>query len=209
MPSDYEKQSYWHTRFASEKSFEWLIPSATFMDIIEPHLQQLPSSAAILHFGLGTSDLQNHLRKRGFTNITNADYEELAIEHGRQRELDAFGDVQMTYLVADATCLDMPERQFDLVVDKCAADAISCGGSDALLSAAQEIAKYLAPDGIWISLSYSASRFELPQLPFEVQVISRIPAPKLKPTDPDIYHYCYLLRPKRHPGSWEIPESSL
>ncbi|KAK3364712.1 hypothetical protein B0T25DRAFT_563714 [Lasiosphaeria hispida] len=196
MPPDFEQQSYWHTRFESEQAFEWLMPSARVMEVLEPQLQDLPRSTTILQLGLGTSDLQNHLRSSGFTNITNLDFEPIAIERGRQLEHQAFGDIRMEYIVADATQLNLPSR-FSLVIDKCAADAIACGGEGAVLSMARSVAKHLAPGCIWLSLSYSPSRFRIEGLPLEVEVLTKLPIPKLKPTDPDIYHYCYILRHKQ------------
>lgn len=204
MPADFEKQSYWRDRFASETSFEWLLTSSEFVSIIEPYLQHLDSSSAhILNLGSGTSDLQNHLRRRGFHNVSNLDYEPLAAERGRQLEEKAFGNVVMHYATADATQLGYTDSRighrgdgkFDLVIDKSTVDAVSCGGQTALLRMAQGVRKRLADDAVWISLSYSASRFDDDQLPFDIETIAKVPTPKLQPTDPDVYHWCYLLRP--------------
>ncbi|RSL57825.1 hypothetical protein CEP53_006351 [Fusarium sp. AF-6] len=197
MPADFDKQSYWHKRFTSEKSFEWLIKSADFMPLVEPILQRLdPITARILHIGFGTSDLQNHFRTRGFGNVLNVDYEPLATERGRELEIQAFGDVQMRYEVQDATQLDLKEK-FDLVVDKSTVDAISCAGETPLRRMASGIRNCLADDGVWISLSYSSSRFDLDDIPFDIEVLAKVPTPKLLPHDPDLYYWCYLLRPKR------------
>ncbi|KAL2159383.1 hypothetical protein VTH06DRAFT_2387 [Thermothelomyces fergusii] len=195
MP-DFEKQSYWHERFASERAFEWLAPSPTVVGILAPYLAGLGPSARILHLGSGTSDLHNHLRDRGFLDVTNVDYEPLALERGRQLEWDRFGDVRTQYLLADATRLDLGDR-YRLVVDKGTADAIACGGEDALLSMARSVRRCLDEDGVWVCLSYSSDRFgEEVRSMFAVEVISKIPTPKHKPTDPDIFHHCYLLRPR-------------
>ncbi|AEO69786.1 uncharacterized protein THITE_2120511 [Thermothielavioides terrestris NRRL 8126] len=196
MAADFEKQSYWHHRFETETAFEWLTSSSAFMDVLAPQLTKLPSDARILHLGPGTSDLHNQLRQRGFLNVTNIDYEPLALERGQQLERDRFGDVRMEYLVADVTQLEL-KPVHRVAIDKGTADAVACGPADAVLSMAKAIHCCLDSDGFWVSLSYSASRFEGVRSFFEVEVASRIPTPKLKPTDPDIYLYCYLLRPKR------------
>ncbi|KAK3689526.1 hypothetical protein B0T22DRAFT_441004 [Podospora appendiculata] len=185
MAADIDKQSYWHKRFSTEVSFEWLVPSAAFMPILNPYLAQLPSSGPILHLGIGTSDLHTHIRKRGFENLANIDYEQLAIDRGRQLEQDAFGDLDLG-----------STAQYDLVVDKSTADAIACSGDEAVAAMVQGIAKCLAEGGLWVSLSYSALRYEIPGLPFDVEVVSRIPLSKARETDPEIYYYCYLLRAK-------------
>lgn len=200
MPVDFDKQAYWHQRFATETQFEWLVPSSVFMSIIEPYLQDVfnrSPSPRILQIGFGTSDLQNHLRARGLLDVLNIDYEPLAIDRGRHLEKQAFGDVQMRYAVADATQLYLPGNpQFDLVLDKSTVDAVSCGGEEAFLRMARGVRRSLSPGGIWISLSYSSSRFNVEELPFEVTVVAKVPTAKIKATDPDIYHWCYLMRPK-------------
>ena len=197
MPVDYEKQDYWRDRFASETAFEWLMTSEEFMSIIDPHLSQLDVSSRILHLGSGTSDLQNHLRQRGFTNVINADYEPLAVQRGQDLEQQAFGDIKTKYAVADATCLPegLPNSEYDLVIDKSTVDAVSCAGEEAFLRMAKGVRGCLKENTTWISLSYSQYRFDIEDLPFEVDVLAKVPAPKLKETDPDIYYWCYQLQP--------------
>jgi SAM-dependent methyltransferase len=197
MSPDFEKQSYWQYRFASETSFEWLTSSETFMTFIEPYLSSSPNQK-ILHLGSGTSGLHTCFRAKGYLDVTSVDYEPLALERGLQLEEKAFGDIQTKYAVADVTRLhvDLPQPHgFDLVVDKGAADAVSCGEPTALIDMIRCVRKCLASGGLWISLSYSADRFNLKNLPFYVRVIAKIPTPKAKPTDPDIYYWCYLLVP--------------
>lgn len=196
MPADFDKQEYWHQRFVKETSFEWLVPSHVFMSIVEPYIQHLQASSRVLQIGSGTSDLQNHLRARGFQDVLNIDYEPLAIERGIQLEKQAFGNVRMKYAVADATRLCFGDCTFNLIVDKSTVDAVSCGGDEAVLRMAERVRRYLAPGGFWISLSYSSSRFDMDGLPFDLEVIARIPTPKENEMDPDVFHHCYLLKPK-------------
>lgn len=198
MPTNFDQQSYWHGRFTTETSFEWLVTSSVFMSVLEPLLNELEPSSKILQVGFGTSDLQTHLRARGFTNILNVDFEPLAIEHGRRLEKKVFGDIRMRYEVADATQLSLVEEKFDLVIDKSTVDAVSCGGEEAVLRMVDGVWGCLAPGrGFWVSLSYSSSRFDdlVGRLPFDVEVAARIATAKQRRTDPDVYHWCYLLRP--------------
>lgn len=210
MPRDFEKQSYWHERFATEEAFEWLVSSERFVQELEPQLAGLPRAARVLHLGCGTSDVHNHLRRRGFTNITNVDYEPLAIERSRALEEAAFGHTVMEYVVADATRLCSREAdgdeasptldwagQFDLVVDKSTADAISCGGEAALRALAMGVRGCLAKDGVWISMSYSATRFAAgeQELAFRVDELAKVLTAKSRSNEPDVYHLCYLLTP--------------
>lgn len=194
MPPDFESQSYWHDRFSKETAFEWLTDPSTFLRVLEPFLGQLDRSAKLLHLGCGTSDLHNHLRARGYYNVTNVDFEPLALNRGQELEKSAFGDVRMKYVLADATQLQLNEK-YDLVIDKCTADAISCGADGAVLRMAQCVKKHMAPGGCWVSLSYSSSRFEIEKLPFDAHAFATIPMPKLKETDPDTFYWCYVLQP--------------
>jgi hypothetical protein len=196
MAVDFEKQSYWHDRFATETSFEWLLPSSRFMGLIEPYISHLNTRSQILQIGSGTSDLQNHFRSRGILKVTNIDYEPLATEHGQNLEREAFGNVKMRYAVADATSLS-PEQQgrYDLVVDKSTCDAIACGGDEATRKMLEGTRQCLADGGSYIALSLSSQRFDMDNIPFDVQIIAQVPVPKVRPTDPETYHYCYLLRP--------------
>ncbi|KAL7822626.1 kinase domain-containing protein [Trichoderma gracile] len=214
MPADFDQQAYWHHRFSTESSFEWLLSSNDFIAIIKPLLSSLNrTSTRILNIGCGTSDLHNHFRRLGFLDVTNVDYEPLAIERGQELERQAFGDVRMKYAVADATksLLHIPSsrtndssenipvgKKFDLVVDKSTVDAISCGGEEQVRRMAHCVRECLADGGaaVWVSLSYSAERFSIEGLPFDVEVLERVLTAKKRETDPDIYHWCYLLRPK-------------
>lgn len=202
---DFEKQSYWRDRFAKETSFEWLVKSPDLMDVVAPILphHSIGPDSRVLQLGFGTSDLQNHFRSRGYSDVTNLDYEPLAVERGRDLEAAAFGDVRMGYVVADVTQLPrgFERRPYDLVIDKSTVDAVSCGGEEAFLRMAEGVERCLAPGGIWISLSYSGNRFNMGELPFDVEVVHKFPAPRSNPNEPEIFHWCYLLRPRRGTGS--------
>ncbi|KAM7186607.1 methyltransferase-like protein 13 [Naviculisporaceae sp. PSN 640] len=194
MPPEYESKDYWHARFQHETAFEWLVPSAEFVKFLEPLLSNLPPAANILHLGCGTSDLHTILRQRGYRNISNMDYEPLAIQRSREIEKRVFGDVLMNYVVADATNFELKDIKFDLVIDKSTTDAIACGSSS-VLSVTKAVRRCLTDNGMWISLSFSPYRYDLEGIPFAVRLISEVPVPKAKPYDPDLFYYCYLLQP--------------
>jgi hypothetical protein len=89
----------------------------------------------------------------------------------------------MKYVLAGVMQLQLSER-YDLVIDKCTADAISCGPKDAILRVAQGVRKILAPDACWISLSYFSSRFDVDELPLTTDLFATILVPKQKETTP-------------------------
>ncbi|KAH7322916.1 S-adenosyl-L-methionine-dependent methyltransferase [Stachybotrys elegans] len=193
---EFDKQSYWQHRFSEERAFEWLIPSDRFLDMIQPQLDMLPPSARILNLGCGNSDLQNHFRSRGFLDVTNVDYEPLALQRGQDLEREAFGDVQMHYVEADVTKLALP-GQYDLIIDKSTADAVACGDKACLLRMAASVRACFSPTGIWISFSYSSDRFpDDESFPFKVTILHKVLLPKELPSEPDLFDTCYLLQPK-------------
>jgi len=195
MPTNYEDRNYWHQRFASETSFEWLASSEQFLELFALYLRPLPKTAKILHLGSGTSDLHNHLRDCGFSNVTNVDYEPLALERGQELERKRFGDVKTTYIVNDATKMDLPDK-YRVFIDKSTSDAIACGGHQAVSLLAEAIRRHIEDDGLWLSLSFSPSRYDGVKTLFDVELVSKLPTPKLNPYEPDIYYYAYVLRPK-------------
>ncbi|KAK4223835.1 hypothetical protein QBC38DRAFT_538803 [Podospora fimiseda] len=203
MPADFEKQYYWKQRFQKEKAFEWLTTSPTFINTFTPYLDSLDPTIEILHLGSGTSDLHNHLRKRGFLNVTNIDYEPLALERRQQLERNVFGDVKTKYRVADVTKLDINSDQpnkCQLIIDKSTIDAVACGGDEAVVAMAQGIYKILnGQNGVWISLSFSEHRFDDERIKelFDVQVVTKVATEKRLESDPDLWHWCYSLRPKK------------
>lgn len=191
MPPSYDSPLYWRTRFQTETSFEWLIPSSTFLSILRPHI---PSpNTPIFHLGSGTSDLHIHLYEAGCTSITNLDYEPLALERGKALEQAAFGEIRMSYVEGDVTDMNLG-RKFGVVIDKSTADAVACG-DEGVRKMAACVRRHLEEGGVWVSVSFSEWRFDRVE-GFEVEVIEKVPTKKERETDPDIYMYCFLLRAK-------------
>ncbi|KAJ3069152.1 hypothetical protein HDU99_003008 [Rhizoclosmatium hyalinum] len=189
---DFSSKAFWDSRFQQEEHFEWLAAADVLTDKVASALQQQdPLKARILHIGSGTSTLSNSLRTRlvpslisNPRNIVNLDYSELAIERGRQLELQEFGSIEMSYTVADLLnyssleaslhkIFDMP-LLVNLVVEKSCADAISCGPHittqvtqpENIITVAPTVALALHLSRItksgskWIALSYSKYRFD-------------------------------------------------
>lgn len=194
--SEYHSLEYWNARFQGESSFDWLISSKAFMDLILPFCDQASEKECrVLQLGFGTSHLHVHLRRAGLL-VTNVDFEPSAIIHGKAAEVESFGDVLMQYMVADATALPPLDRTFDLVVDKSTVDAISCAGDDALISTLRSVRAVLATTGVWLCCSYSAQRFSnLQQSYFAISTLHSIAQQKSNPHDPDIFTWIYMLRP--------------
>ncbi|KAK4672072.1 hypothetical protein QC763_100930 [Podospora pseudopauciseta] len=207
MPADFEKVEYWRKRFTKEESFEWLTSSGSFFSILEPLLTPLSIGSTVLHLGSGTSDLHVYFRRHfPQLQVINMDYEPLALERGKAMESNEFGNVEMGYQVQDVTLpleLDLGQRgKVRMVIDKSTVDAVSCGGDENVIKMAEAIHDVLnKEEGVWISLSFSDSRFEMDskrvQELFEVSVLTKVATgPKRLESDPDIWHWCWLLRPR-------------
>jgi hypothetical protein len=89
------------------------------------------------------------------------------------------------------------EGTFDLVIDKSTADAVSCGGDEALRRMGRTVRECMGEGAVWVSLSYSVERYDdVVGLPFDVESAEKVTLPKRKETDPDVCHWCYVLRPR-------------
>ncbi|KAK5651255.1 hypothetical protein OQA88_12663 [Cercophora sp. LCS_1] len=194
MPPNFESPAYWETRFQNETSFEWLIDSSTFLALIRPYINAVAQSSPILHLGSGTSDLHVHLYKAGYTNITNLDYEPLALERGKALEQAALGVIKTSYVQADVTDMDLGKK-FSLAIDKSTADAVSCGEEGAMKRMTENVRNHLVEGGVWVSMSFSEWRFEGIER-WDVELVGKVPTEKKRETDPDIYMFCFLLRAK-------------
>ncbi|KAK0732352.1 hypothetical protein B0T21DRAFT_412532 [Apiosordaria backusii] len=121
------------------------------------------------------------------------DYEPLALERGKEMEKNEFGDVSMGYQVQDVT---MP---FEMAQEQ--------RKNENVIKMVERIYDVLdKEEGVWVSLSFSDSRFEMDsprvQELFEVTVLTKVATvPKRLESDPDIWHWCWLLRPKTTPPS--------
>ena len=91
-PPTYGSREYWDQRFAKDSApFDWL----SAPDALDPFITDALRSTAnpepeILHIGCGSSLLSCHLRAHVEIpkQVHNVDYSEIAVDIGRQREVD-------------------------------------------------------------------------------------------------------------------------
>lgn len=95
-PPSFGEVEYWERRYARDRSvFEWLsLPKELDNAIVVALQTSQVASPRLLHIGCGTSSLSLHLRKLVSRpeQIHNTDYSLAAIELGRMREREAFGE---------------------------------------------------------------------------------------------------------------------
>ncbi|KAF8591682.1 hypothetical protein K439DRAFT_1326399 [Ramaria rubella] len=165
--ADFSSRAYWDRRFASESAFEWLQPSSAILPTVKTELKaQHRNDVAILHLGSGSSDLSNQLRRMVQDDIgcptrkpliLNVDFSVTAIEIGRHREREEFGDDMngdMRWAVVDLldwvsfkrTYEENGNEPFDLIVEKSCTDALACGSDIPLEPSFHDASGLSAPE---------------------------------------------------------------
>lgn len=201
-PPDFGSKQYWSTRFTSEQSFEWLLPTSELIPIILNQVEQLQhrhKPLKIHHIGCGTStlglDLHSTLMTRGYQDFQVVDSDYVTSSLPPRRHNSPVKLVQMDLLDPE-TCFSFAERQSEetedggewaLIIDKSTSDAISCtpatNGQEAMTILCENLSNVVRRGGRWICLSYSSTRFDLLDeggkegIEWEVVEKSFLPAP--------------------------------
>lgn len=177
--SDFSSAEYWASRFTTETSFEWLLPSSPIIAfIIENFQPDLESRKAIkcLHIGCGTSDLgkelEDALKEKLRSMVSNvevdvqvidSDYVAESIQPSANPSLEPRQILPLDGLNLSDLMHKSPEPGWDLIIDKSTADAISCGplidSIEPLQILLHNLAQVTKKGTRWISISYSATRF--------------------------------------------------
>ena len=94
QPPSFGSRQYWDDRFTSNSNpFEWLeTPTSLDPFLIDALREIADQTPEILHIGCGTSLLSYHLRAhvQHPNQIHNLDYSEVAVQVGKNRELEIF-----------------------------------------------------------------------------------------------------------------------
>jgi hypothetical protein len=176
--SDFSSAEYWASRFTTETSFEWLLPSdqiiAFVLENFHPNLEP-GQPITCLHIGCGTSDLGKRLEEaikelhtpstidgQVDIQVIDSDYVAESIipfdSHAESRQILPLDCLNLPDLMKDS-----PEQGWDLIIDKSTADAISCGplidSLEPLQVLLHNMAQVTRKGTRWISISYSATRF--------------------------------------------------
>lgn len=152
------------------KHYDWILEYSTLKPFLLPYLE---SEDEILMVGCGNSRLSEGLYADGFRKIENTDYSTGVIEMMSRRTAEACP--LMTWRVLDMRDMSVYyEARFDVVIDKCAMDAIwSDGGSvwepseatvRDITSTVREIHRVLKPGGTFIFVSFGQPHFRKPLL---------------------------------------------
>ena len=170
--SDFSSAQYWATRFTTETSFEWLLPSSKIIAfILENFRPTTKNIVKCLHLGCGTSSLGLELEeafkqamttdgndRNGDVQVVDTDYVAESISSITQlRPIIPLNALDLSDLIRNS------EDGWDLIIDKSTADAISCGPLIADIEPINvlcwNLAKVTKKGMRWISISYSSTRF--------------------------------------------------
>ncbi|XP_042502865.1 EEF1A lysine methyltransferase 2-like [Macadamia integrifolia] len=121
------------------------------------------SGWSVLDVGTGNGLLLQELAKQGFSDLTGTDYSEGAIDLARSLA-DRHGFTNMNFLVDDVLETKL-ERQFRLVMDKGALDAIGLhpDGTIKRMMYWDSVSRLVSPGGILVITSCNSTKDELVQ----------------------------------------------
>lgn len=163
IPQDnsvYKQQEYWNERFDAEEQYDWLVDYSKIQSIIR---QEIKTTDRILIVGCGNSTLSKSMFDDGYSNIINIDYSstviaKMSIKHP-----------EMRWIEMDMLDLKFDCNSFDIVLDKCAMDALLVDEEDPWnpqQSIQDEIALYLSgvsrclgPMGKFLQASFGQPHF--------------------------------------------------
>ena len=106
----------------------------------------------LLLLGCGNSQLAEDLHFDGFEDITCCDFSRVVTEMMK----DEYADIpNIEWHCWNVTCMDCPDEQFDVVIDKACMDAIMCSNQGVydFKMALNEVERVLKPEGIFLMTS--------------------------------------------------------
>ena len=144
-----------HYRESGAAPFDWYQNYSTLRSHLLDIMETVKRSAEICFTGCGTSTLPAHLYDEGFKNITCIDKcEYVTFEMARRNHTLR---PSMEYLHLDATAMArIPDKAFEVVIDKALLDALLCGPAcfDQSRAYLSEVRRVLRDDGIFICISH-------------------------------------------------------
>mmetsp|Transcript_62899 Transcript_62899/g.162592 ORF Transcript_62899/g.162592 Transcript_62899/m.162592 type:complete len:208 (+) Transcript_62899:80-703(+) len=199
--AQYGKSEYWEERYTRDpEPFDWYQRWAGLKDTLVGYMQP---THCVLMLGSGNSRLSEEMYEEGFHNITNIDISQVVTKAMQEKYRDKPG---MTYVQMDARSIEVPDQNFNVVLDKATIDSILCGegsthNAQKVLS---EVSRVLVPHGVYIAISHGQPSYRLtylqrPEFGWNVQV-KTVQKPMMGMTaslsadDKDNVHYVYICQ---------------
>ncbi|KAK9866548.1 hypothetical protein WJX84_010992 [Apatococcus fuscideae] len=171
--SSYSEQGYWDERYRESRNpFEWYMGYEELAPLLR---EQIPLEAKVMQVGTGTSMMQLHMARAGYTSLQGLDYSAGAVAAMMVAHDDLPG---VSYRVADCRDLsDWTPDSFDAIIDKGTLDSALCG-PDAAENARRMLSecwRVLTPGGLFLLITYGSPEFRLchlmqPYLNWQVQI---------------------------------------
>eukprot|EP00928_Gymnodinium_smaydae_P059460 TRINITY_DN42805_c0_g1_i1.p1 TRINITY_DN42805_c0_g1~~TRINITY_DN42805_c0_g1_i1.p1 ORF type:complete len:194 (-),score=29.74 TRINITY_DN42805_c0_g1_i1:246-827(-) len=157
--AQYSKADYWEQRYSENAvPFDFYQRWEGLKDTLVPTLK---AGAPILILGSGTSRLSEDLHGDGFTDVTNIDLAESAIEALKQINGEKLKGVK--YQQMDARSMSFGPQSFETIIDKACLDAIMTGndGKDEAQKVLTEVSRVLKPGGVFFMISHADKQYRL------------------------------------------------
>mmetsp|Transcript_113955 Transcript_113955/g.317341 ORF Transcript_113955/g.317341 Transcript_113955/m.317341 type:complete len:212 (-) Transcript_113955:245-880(-) len=197
--AQYGKAEYWEERYTRDpEPFDWYQRWAGLKDTL---LEYVTPQNTILMLGAGNSRLSEEMYEEGFHNITNIDISMVVIKAMQEKYRDKPG---MTYIQMDGRAMELPDQNFNVVIDKATLDSILCGEGSThnAQKMLQEISRVLQPNGVYIAVSHGQPSYRLtylqrPEFLWNVKIYT-VQKPMMGMTaslssdDKDNVHYIYV-----------------
>ncbi|CAK9000076.1 unnamed protein product [Durusdinium trenchii] len=197
--AQYGKAEYWEERYTRDpEPFDWYQRWAGLKDTFTEFAQP---SHAILMLGCGNSRLSEEMYEEGYHSITNIDLCMTVIKAMQEKYRDKPG---LTYKQMDGRSMELPDANFNVVIDKACLDSILCGegsthNAQKLLT---EVSRVLQPNGVYIAVSHGQPSYRLTYLQrpefgwnvktYTVQKPMMGMTASLSADDKDSVHYIYV-----------------
>jgi SAM-dependent methyltransferase len=214
MP-EYGEKSYWDNFYGRKKEpFEWLGDFSLFSNFIR-HNARAPVNDILIP-GCGNSKLPHDVQELfPESSVLAVDYSETLIEEMSKKYTKKWKNV--SFMCGDCLSLDqVPDRSFDLIVDKSTLDAICCRDASTCSVSSYvdyhpdgvkyllEMGRLIRPNGTLIIISYSSNRIdEIKHVLDNSNLFSpdyktdKVMVQKSKSAnvyEPEIFHNCFALK---------------
>eukprot|EP00455_Lapot_gusevi_P005374 TRINITY_DN1228_c0_g1_i1.p1 TRINITY_DN1228_c0_g1~~TRINITY_DN1228_c0_g1_i1.p1 ORF type:complete len:231 (-),score=74.87 TRINITY_DN1228_c0_g1_i1:39-683(-) len=166
IPEDnlvYKQKTYWDERFSKEEKYDWLTRYDGVKDLLAQYVKR---TDRILMIGCGNSTLSQDMYDDGYENITNIDYSDVVIANMSQKNAER---TNMTWQVMNMLDMTFEDGVFDVVIDKCAMDALLVDEGDVWDPAehvkdevhrlCSHVTRVLKADGKFLQMSFGQPHF--------------------------------------------------
>ncbi|KAJ5070127.1 s-adenosyl-l-methionine-dependent methyltransferases superfamily protein [Anaeramoeba ignava] len=147
---NFTKKEYWDNIYSSEKQeMDWY---STFSKIY-PKIKHcfIDKSMKILQIGCGTSNFAKKLYQKGFSEITNIDISETAIEKMKKK----YQNLSIKFEIMDTRNLTFKDESFDCIIDKGTLDSLLTEyPKENSLKMLSEIYRIMKPNSIFIEITW-------------------------------------------------------